>query len=585
MTTITEDDTGNSGDLISAIVTTDITDVDSGASEGIAITSLTSSNGTWEYNTGSGWTAVGAVSNSSALLLRDADSLRFVPDGQNADTAAVTYRAWDQTSGAAGTKVDASTNGGTTAFSTATDTAAITVTAINDAPTITSDGGGGTANINMVEGNTAVTTVTSTDVDVPADMLSYSLVGGTDQGVFSIDANTGALTFNSAPAFASPADADMDNVYEVQVQVSDGNGGADTQTINVTVTDTNTAPIITSNGGGAIASVIVAEDSTTAVTSVVATDADLPGDSLTFSIIGGADAGRFNINSSTGSLTFNTIPNFENPIDTNADNVYHVQVQVSDGNGGIDSQTLTVTVTNVIEPLPPPPEPVTPPPEPEPEDEQVTDDSPSDSINEKNESPRSESQVTVEAPAGLSDKSNTRSQEGPEVTPALQLDTVNHLGKAVQHLGSNPFDAPQEFISASLMSPSLDIPTHEFPETMSRRLDMLADALEQAWAKESSDDRLLTNVAKGSGLTLSAGYVAWLLRGGSILTSLLATLPISTYFDPLPVLSVGFKKPKNLAQEAQAEKDQEDAEFEGLRDLFEESDETSQHTAPTKEKA
>ena len=87
---------------------------------------------------GGGWTAAGAVSDASALLLRSTDSLRFVPDGQNADSATVTYRAWDQTSGTEGTKVDASTNGGTTAFSTATDTASITVTAVNDAPVLTS---------------------------------------------------------------------------------------------------------------------------------------------------------------------------------------------------------------------------------------------------------------------------------------------------------------------------------------------------------------------------------------------------------------------------------------------------------------
>ncbi len=49
---------------------------------------------------------------------------------------AITFRAWDTTNGTAGTKVSAAVNGGTTAFSAATDTAAITVTAVNDAPTV-----------------------------------------------------------------------------------------------------------------------------------------------------------------------------------------------------------------------------------------------------------------------------------------------------------------------------------------------------------------------------------------------------------------------------------------------------------------
>ena len=63
--------------------------------------------------------------------------MRFVPDGQNADAAlGDVSRVGSQRWATAGTKVDASTNGGTTAFSTATDTASITVTAVNDAPVL-----------------------------------------------------------------------------------------------------------------------------------------------------------------------------------------------------------------------------------------------------------------------------------------------------------------------------------------------------------------------------------------------------------------------------------------------------------------
>jgi hypothetical protein len=115
LTTITEDDTSNSGDLLSAIVGSSISDADAGAVEGVAITSLTSSNGTWQYDIGGGWTAVGVVTNTSALLLRDTDSLRFVPDGLNSDSATVTYRAWDQTTGTEGKTVDVCVNGTTTA--------------------------------------------------------------------------------------------------------------------------------------------------------------------------------------------------------------------------------------------------------------------------------------------------------------------------------------------------------------------------------------------------------------------------------------------------------------------------------------
>ena len=75
---------------------------------------------------------------------------------------------------------------------------------------------------------------------------------------------------------------------------------------------------------------------------VTATDSD--GDALTYSITSGADSSLFSINT-TGSVSFNTAPDFEVPGDSNADNVYELEVSVSDGTAS-DSQAFTVTVTN-----------------------------------------------------------------------------------------------------------------------------------------------------------------------------------------------------------------------------------------------
>ncbi|MGE3817939.1 MAG: Ig-like domain-containing protein [Isosphaeraceae bacterium] len=110
----------------------------------------------------------------------------------------------------------------------------------------------------------------------------------------------------------------------------------------------NSAPVITSNGGGDQAYVNVNEN-TTAVTTVTAVDANLPGQTLTFSIVGGADAVRFAIDPSTGALRFVSPPDFETPTDVGANDVYEVIVQVGDGNGGTDLQELFVTVLNVNE--------------------------------------------------------------------------------------------------------------------------------------------------------------------------------------------------------------------------------------------
>ncbi|MCJ7433333.1 MAG: cadherin domain-containing protein, partial [Anaerolineales bacterium] len=104
------------------------------------------------------------------------------------------------------------------------------------------------------------------------------------------------------------------------------------------VNDNN--PAITSNGILSIA------ENTTAVITVTATDADLPAQTLTYSIVGGADAALFSINSSSGELAFSTAPDYEAPIDAGGDNIYNLTVQVSDGMLKT-TQSIAVTVTDI----------------------------------------------------------------------------------------------------------------------------------------------------------------------------------------------------------------------------------------------
>ncbi|MGP1384445.1 MAG: SwmB domain-containing protein, partial [Thainema sp.] len=92
------------------------------------------------------------------------------------------------------------------------------------------------ANPSVIENSTTVTTVVATDAD--GDTLSYFIAGGVDAALFSIDENTGELSFATAPDFEIPGDNGGDNVYNVSVTVSDGNeGGSVTQDLSISVVD------------------------------------------------------------------------------------------------------------------------------------------------------------------------------------------------------------------------------------------------------------------------------------------------------------------------------------------------------------
>jgi len=75
-----------------------------------------------------------------------------------------------------------------------------------------------------------------------------------------------------------------------------------------------------------------------------ATASDPNGDALTFAIEGGADAALFSI-TAAGALRFNAAPDYDLPGDANGDNVYTVQLRVSDASASA-TQTVNITVTN-----------------------------------------------------------------------------------------------------------------------------------------------------------------------------------------------------------------------------------------------
>ena len=144
-------------------------------------------------------------------------------------TNSYTY-AWDTSSGTLSEGTYAATVSGTDLIGNpyVAGTQSITFTVDTTSPTITSN-----ANLTSDENTTTGPTITA------SENVFYSLIGGADQALLSINQNTGVLTFNTAPDFEVPIDAGADNTYEIIVKAIDWVGLTVTQTVNIQINDLN----------------------------------------------------------------------------------------------------------------------------------------------------------------------------------------------------------------------------------------------------------------------------------------------------------------------------------------------------------
>nr|WP_162912082.1 Ig-like domain-containing protein [Pontibacter actiniarum] len=187
LATIHEDHHNHQGYQVASILGSSFYDADQGMQVGMAITGASSEKGNWLYSTDNGttWTTTGAFSVSAARLLRPQDWVKFLPDGKNGVTATITYKAWDQTVGSAGGTANTSVSGGSSAFSTATDQATLTVTDVNDAPVLS----GGPYSFPNIEGNTQSA---GKAISAILDAMVYNEVDENDTRGIAVTGTTGS---------------------------------------------------------------------------------------------------------------------------------------------------------------------------------------------------------------------------------------------------------------------------------------------------------------------------------------------------------------------------------------------------------
>jgi hypothetical protein len=398
---IDEDDVTNTGMLISDLIAGQVSEVDAGALEGIAVTAVDNTNGTWQYTTnGSTWNNFGNPSAALArLLASDATTrIRFVPNLNYNGTAGITFRAWDRTSGAAGATGNSIVNGGTTAYSTATATSTLTINAVNDAPVNSLPGGqsineDGFRIFSTANGNR----ISISDVDAGGATVRVTL--SVNNGLLTLNGTTGlgftagdgtadaTMTFSGTIASINAAldglrfdpSGNFNGVATLQILTNDlgnlGSGGAltDTDNVAITVNAVNDAPVNTVPGAQ------VADEDTPLVFSaangnaISVFDLDAAESNGIVSVTMNAPAGRLTLSSLSG-LTFSNGDGVSDPTMTFSGTVADVnaaleglvllptanyngatsfQITTNDlGNTGIggalsDSDSVTITVNQI----------------------------------------------------------------------------------------------------------------------------------------------------------------------------------------------------------------------------------------------
>ena len=216
----------------------------------------------------------------------------------------------------------------------------IDVTNQNEAPSITTP-----ATVNAAENQVAVIDVQATDPEGLAEGtgLSYSLIGGVDMALFTIDTNSGVLTFQTPPDFEAPSDTGTDNVYNVQIQITDGTNNV-TQDIAVTVTDANEAPTDIALSANTIVENTDTGAGSVAIGSLSATDPDTS-PTHTFSLVSGdgdTDNTKFEIVAGALHIKQGQTVDFE------SQSTYAVRLNVSDGTNNFE-KAFTVNVTDANE--------------------------------------------------------------------------------------------------------------------------------------------------------------------------------------------------------------------------------------------
>ena len=460
---------------------------------------------------------------------------------------------------------------------TTSTTSTVTVTPVNDAPTTSA------VTLAAIGEDSGARLITQAELlanagDVDGDALTATGL--------AISGGSGTLVDNGNGTWSYTPAGNDSTAVSFSYSITDGTATvAGSATLDIT--PVNDAPVL---GGDATVTVV---ENQTVVGTFAATDPDA-GDTVNYSL-SGADAGLFTITAS-GVVSFVAAPDYET-----TPGPFRFTVTATDGGGLFDTQNVTVNVTDVNEALTTPPAP-------------PVSTVPPSLVPTPSSGPYPVSPVSGPGPGGppivlvtgggvasvLPPPASTLAPGGCDTGSDLNMSPATIMAQVwmpgscenaetaiaeaavpddsdreTDGTGSDvamaekPPDVVMDERIAQVEEP-LASPVKKMLESgrkMAANLDRLADDLTRSMEEREQHAQLMGRVASLSGLALTAGFSAGILRAGSLLMSFLVSMPVWRHFDPVPVLGISRRGRRKFDEQARAAQQEENSQFRGLEQV------------------
>ncbi|MCH7866062.1 MAG: tandem-95 repeat protein, partial [Myxococcales bacterium] len=423
----------------------------------------------------------------------------------------------------------------------------ITVNPLNDLPVAVADAAG------VLEGGTVAVdlAVNDSDADDGLDLTSIVIVSGPTNG--SLVVNLDGTVDYTHDGSNTTSDSFTYTIDDASGQTSP----SATVTLTITPVDDD-APTLVVNTGS---SLVQGGSITLANTELAFTDTEVPNTSITFTLTSGPSNGQLELttaaNVAISSFTQDDLDNnrvvyIHDGSNTTSDTF---GFDVDDGvTNTITAQTFSLNAPVVIV-LPPEPEPE---PETEPEENpdpgETTEQDPEPST-ESDPEPEEEA-LAVAVPLGPFENSAARSNIATLRTDSLENDRSTVRVASV--LADPELEAERNGSHRSEIKLTSDQRTFVGSERMARALDQIRTEMTNSAEEATTERQAAVSAAEGTMLAASLGWLAFLLRGGSLAALAFSSLPLWSSVDTLAILALSDEERERLEADMRKATEHED---------------------------